>query len=370
MTIDFHTHLIPRVFADFSRRYGYGGFVHIDHDQSRVSSAGNARLMCDRDVVMEVPPAAWDLDARLRDMDAAGVQVQVLSTIPELFSYWAKADDCADLARILNNDMAEQIRRHPARFVGLGTVPLQAVELAVAELSRCVLELGFAGVIVGTHVNEWTLDAPEMIPFWEAAEELGACVFVHPNSLETRAGDERFLLPRLVGLPAEICHAVTLLLTGGLLDKFPRLRVCFAHGAGTFPYVRGQLESGLGASSASKEAAETLDPLALRQRRFWCDSVVHSPEATDFLVRTMTDRVVVFGSDYPHPLGHGGMGGTGHGKYCYKTQLGSLPFESQLRVRGENALRLLDSAPTSARREDQQLDESGQQDAGSSSRKP
>jgi predicted TIM-barrel fold metal-dependent hydrolase len=183
-----------------------------------------------------------------------------------------------------------------------------------------------------------------MIPFWEAAEELGACVFVHPNSLETRAGDDRFLLPRLVGMPAEICHAVTLLLSGGLLDKFPRLRVCFAHGAGTFPYVRGQLESGLGASSSSKEAAETLDPLALRQRRFWCDSVVHSPEATDFLVRTMTDRVVVFGSDYPHPLGHGGMGGTGHDKYGYKTQLSFLPVVSQHRVRGENALRLLDAA--------------------------
>merc|ERR1712137_551111 len=156
--------------------------------------------------------------------------------------------------------MADQVKKHPSRFIGLGTVPLQAPELAVAELQRCVKELGFAGVIIGTHVNEWSLDAPDLSVFWEAAEDLGAVVFIHPHTQELRGSDTQMLLPRLVGESAEICHSVTTLLSGRVLDNFPKLKVCFAHGAGTFPYVQEQLVHGLlqngGGSSSAAEAAQ------------------------------------------------------------------------------------------------------------------
>ncbi|CAK9021898.1 2-amino-3-carboxymuconate-6-semialdehyde decarboxylase (Picolinate carboxylase) [Durusdinium trenchii] len=304
-TIDFHTHLLPRSWPDPSRRYGYAGFFHMDHDQTHVSRNGFGRLMRDSEVYLELGPECWDLDARLADMDQAGVDVQVVSTIPEMFSYWARADDAADLARIINNDMAREVARHPDRFVGLCTVPLQAPELAVAELQRCISTLNFGGVIVGTHVNGLSLDAPELMPFWEAAEELGTCVFVHPNNLDTKGqSSDATVLPRLVGLSAEICHAAACMLSGGVMDSFPSLRVCFAHGAGTFPYVRSGIEHELAASghASLKEASENLDPRAYNGR-FFVDSIVHGREATDFLIQTLSDELVVFGSDYPYPLG-------------------------------------------------------------------
>lgn len=304
LRVDFHTHILPKSWPDPSRRYGYCGFFNIDHDQQEVEVPGNARLLRDSEPYLELGPNCWDVDARLVDMDAAGIDVQVLSTIPEMFSYWAKADDAADLARILNNDMAEQVRKHPQRFVGLGTVPLQAPELAIAELSRCMEDLKFAGVIVGTHVNDWNLDAQELIPFWEAAEELGAVIFIHPNNMETKRAKDDLLVPRIVGMPAEMCHSVTCFLTGGLLEQFPNLKVCFANGAGTFPYVRGQIEQELSCSSSDVllDAAARMACM-LEPSRFAVDSIVHSRDATEFLFKTMSSESVVFGSDYPSPLG-------------------------------------------------------------------
>ncbi|GBG27542.1 2-amino-3-carboxymuconate-6-semialdehyde decarboxylase [Hondaea fermentalgiana] len=302
--IDFHTHIVPRTWPDPSRRYGYGGFFNIDHDPAEVETAGNARLLKDSEPYLELGPNCWDVDARLVDMDAAGIDVQVLSTIPEMFSYWAKPEDTADLARILNNDMAEQIGKHPNRFVGLCTVPLQAPDLAITELTRCVKELGFAGAIVGTYVNEWNLDAQELIPFWEAAEDLGAVVFIHPNNLDTKRASDDLLVPRIVAMPAELCHSVTCFLTGGLLENFPKLKVCFANGGGTFPYVRGQIEQELSCSSSDVllDAAARMACM-LEPGRFAVDSIVHSRDATEFLFKTMSSDSVVFGSDYPAPLG-------------------------------------------------------------------
>uniref|UniRef100_A0A7S2RYQ4 2-amino-3-carboxymuconate-6-semialdehyde decarboxylase n=1 Tax=Mucochytrium quahogii TaxID=96639 RepID=A0A7S2RYQ4_9STRA len=301
--VDFHTHLIPKSWPDFSRRYGYPGFVHIDHSQEHVEADGNARLVRDSEMYFEVGPNCWDLERRIVDMDAAGIDIQVVSTIPELFSYWAKGDDAADLARILNNDMSEQIALHGNdRFIGLGTVPLQAPELAVAELQRCMCELGFAGVIIGTHINEWSLDAPELIPFWEAAEDLGACILVHPNNLETKGRDDKYLVAKVCGIGAEICHGVTCFLTAGILDKFPLLKVCFAYGGGSFPYVRGEIEHGLRNASSQEGFANAVSK-DMYFGKFYCDSIVRTPESRKFLLETMQEENVVFGSDYPAPLG-------------------------------------------------------------------
>ncbi|NIM01296.1 MAG: amidohydrolase family protein, partial [Acidobacteria bacterium] len=162
MTIDLHTHVLPENWPDLEQRYGYPGWVRLDH-----CCPGKARMMVGDRVFREIEDNCWSTEARLRDCDRLNVDVQVLSTVPVMFAYWARGEHVSDLARLLNDDIAERIQLHPTRFAGLGTVPLQDPDRAIRELERCVGELGLSGVQIGSHVNQWNLDAPELFPFFE-----------------------------------------------------------------------------------------------------------------------------------------------------------------------------------------------------------
>src|SRR5207237_1862473 len=135
-------------------------------------------------------------------------------------------------------------REHPRRFVGLGTLPMQAPELAARELSRCVRELGFAGVQIGSHVAQWNLSDPALFPVFAQAAELGAAVFVHPWDMMGQERMQKYWLPWLVGMPAETALAICSLIFGGVLERLPRLRIAFAHGGGAFPGTLGRIEHG------------------------------------------------------------------------------------------------------------------------------
>jgi aminocarboxymuconate-semialdehyde decarboxylase len=262
-----------------------------------------ARMLRDDGTLFrEIESNCWDGPERLRDCDASSVGVQVLSAIPVLFSYWAKPAQGNDFARYLNDWLAELCRSNPRRFIGLGTLPMQAPELAAAELERCMRELGMAGVQIGSHVNDWNLSDPALFPVFERASELGAAVFVHPWDMMGESKMKRYWLPWLVGMPAEVSLAICSVIFGGVLQRLPKLRIAFAHGGGAFPGTFGRIEHGF-AVRPDLVAVDNPFPPSAYLKRIYVDSLVHDPRALQLVLDTLGADRVALGSDYPFPLG-------------------------------------------------------------------
>ena len=315
--IDLHTHILPGDWPDLDAKYGYSGFVRLDHYKPCC-----ARMMIGDRVFREITDNVWDPERRLEECDRGGVSVQVLSTVPVMFSYWAKPADALDLSRRLNDHVGEVVREHPRRFAGLATIPMQDPDLAAAELERCVRELGLRGAQIGTHVDAnphsgridaLNLDNTSLQPVWSAAEEVGAAIFVHPWDMLGKERMPKYWLPWLVGMPAETCLAICSMIFGGVFERFPRLRVAFAHGGGAFPFSFGRIEHAFHVrpdlvatdndTSPGKYLARLDDRGSVVPARFYVDSLVHDADALKMLLRLFGAERVAFGSDYPFPLG-------------------------------------------------------------------
>ncbi|PPJ25574.1 amidohydrolase family protein [Nocardia nova] len=259
------------------------------------SGTGGGAIMLGDKVFRNVRSVLWDVDERIAELDAADIRTQLISPVPVMLAYWAHESVAVACARATNDSIAAAVARSGGRLAGLGTVPLPHVDSAVEELRRAVLDLGLAGVEIGTQISGADLDAPFLAPFFEAAESLGAAVFVHPTDGGggvIRRGGQPYDFG--LGMITDTAVAATALVFGGVLERFANLRVGLAHGCGTFPWAFPRL--GLGAKiwhgADQGRAAELV-------RSLWVDSLVFDPAHLSLLVRRFGRGHVMLGTDYP-----------------------------------------------------------------------
>lgn len=297
--IDIHTHILPPNIPKFKDKFGYGGFIELHHD----AKGCNAQMIRDDGKFFRnVHQNCWDPIERMKECDHAKVDLQVLSTVPIMFSYWAKPNDALLVSKYINDHIADTVRKFPKRFIGLGTVPLQDVDLAIKELERCVNELNLCGVEIGTNVNGVSLSDKRFLPFFEAAQRLNTSIFIHPWEMMGKDRMPEYWLPWLVGMPAETAFAICSLIFSGIFEKLPKLRVAFAHGGGSFPYTLGRIEHGFVSRPDLCAVDNNVNPRNY-VGKFWVDSLVHDPMALKYLINFMPASKIALGSDYPFPLG-------------------------------------------------------------------
>lgn len=297
LTIDIHTHILPENIPNWKEKFGYGGFVQLQHHKPCCANM----ILDDGKFFREIEDNCWSAEKRIKECDHHHVDVQVLSTVPVMFNYWTKPEDCLELSIFLNDHIADIVKRFPKRFVGLGTIPMQAPELAIKELERCK-KIGLAGVQIGSHVNDWNLNDPNLFPIFQACEKLEMAVFVHPWDMMGQEKMQRYWLPWLVGMPAETSLAICSMIFGGVFERLPDLRVAFAHGGGSFPSTIGRIEHGYNCRPDLVAIDNSVNPRAYLGK-FWLDSLVHDKAMLDYVVELVGANRIAMGSDYPFPLG-------------------------------------------------------------------
>jgi aminocarboxymuconate-semialdehyde decarboxylase len=324
--IDIHTHFFPESWPDLAARYGTPDWPSIKH-----TGPGKADIMLGARMFRHVTSACWDVNVRLENMDRNGVDMQIISATPVLFAYAREAKHALDCSRLFNDVALEMCQRSKERLKSFCQVPLQDIDLACAELDRCMRD-GHLGVQIGNHVGEKNLDDPGIVKFLQHCAAQGAAVFVHPWDMLARERMPNYMLPWTVGMPTETYLSLASMILSGAFDRLPpNLRICFAHGGGSFPFLLGRLENAWknheGARGVSQFApSHYLDRLCV-------DSAIFEQRTLQFLVSIMGGERVLLGSDYPYPLG--------------EIRAGTLIRESQFSVEmkkkmlGDNAVRFL-----------------------------
>jgi aminocarboxymuconate-semialdehyde decarboxylase len=295
--IDVHTHIVPEGWEDWAARFGGDRWPSlVRHDACR------ATIMTGGQFFRAVDDRSWSPERRIADMDRLGIDRQALSPPPVMFCYWADARANAAFARLQNENVAAIAGRHPTRFVGMATVPLQDPDLAVQELRHCRERLGLRAVEIGSCPGGRDFDDPALFPFFEACAALDVAVFVHPAS--PLVGQERltrYYFPLIVGNPLETALAASKLIYGAVLERLPALRVCFAHGGGAFPFTLARLDHGWKVRPEGPAAIPR--PPREYARLLYFDSLTLSAANLRFLVEQFGAERIVIGSDYPFDMG-------------------------------------------------------------------
>ena len=296
--IDVHTHIFAPNWPDFAARYGGDRWPRIE---GHVTDA-SCKLYIGTTFNRNLTPHSFDPAKRIEDMDKTGVAVQMLSPAPPTFCYWAPGQAGAEWHRMQNDAIAAIVARYPKRFVGAGGVPLQAPDLAVKEIERLRSQLGFKAIEVAGNVDGRDLDDASLAPVWDAVAANDIAVFMHPQA--PILGDPRFRvnnLTQVAGFPLETALAMTRVIFGGVLDRWPAIRWCFAHGGGAFPYILPRLDQGWATIAQAKEAIAK--PPSAYARRVWIDSLTLSPKVMHFALDVFGAERIVLGSDYPFKMG-------------------------------------------------------------------
>jgi aminocarboxymuconate-semialdehyde decarboxylase len=293
-TIDTHTHVLTQETAVLLTKAGVKVTITPD-------DAENAALDVNGVVYRPFPTGGFDIARRLRDMDAMGVDVQVLSATPQTYLYNQDASLGAVTAAIQNDQIAKLVKENPQRFMGIATLPMQSPEKAADELRRAMTRLGLLGTMFASNIMGKNLDDPGFEPVWTAAEELGAFVFIHPNNV---AGAERmksYYLNNLIGNPLDTTIGAACLYFGGVMDRHPKLTVVLAHGGGFTPYQAARWEHGWQVRPEPKKNISR-QPVNIA-KRFYYDTILHSAPVLEFMIGHVGADRVMLGSDYPYDMG-------------------------------------------------------------------
>jgi aminocarboxymuconate-semialdehyde decarboxylase len=291
--IDVHTHIVPDHLPSDSRRSEAWPSIELRDDD-------NAAVMVRGKVFRAIDSRSWNVARRLDDMGTDGIDVQVLSPMPELLSHWLPVNEADDLSRIINEQAARMIAAAPGQFRGIGMAPMQDPELAAKRLED-VRAMGLLGIEIGTHIDGIPLGDERLDPVYAAAEALGLVIFIHPlhpAGLERIGGRREFAA--ISAFPLETALATVSLLSARVLHRFPKLRILLSHGGGAAAWIVPRIDFACSAGGLLKDylpeaAGDTL-------RRFWYDTITYDSAALTYLAeRVGTDRLVV-GSDYPFAI--------------------------------------------------------------------
>ncbi len=294
LAIDLHCHLgIAAADALVQQRYPGPPPGINDFTSPKTAEVNRAQFA-------EIGCRLYGVDQRIEDMDRLGIDVQAVSPSPGQYFYFTDPDTGRAAARLVNDGIAAAVAEHPDRLVGMGSVPLQNVEMAVEEMRRCVRELDLRGIEISSNVNGVDLHDPRFRPFFAAAEELGILLFLHPLGFTHAQRMSEFYFNNLIGNPLESTLAVGHLIFGGVLDRHPGLRICVAHGGGYLPGYWGRMDHGWRARADCRE--QCLHQPSSYLRRLWFDTLVFDPDQLDSLVRTHGASRLCMGSDYPFDM--------------------------------------------------------------------
>ena len=331
--IDMHSHFFPESWPDLASRFGTPDWPSIRHQGN-----GKAMIMVGEREFRPIHSGCWDPGRRLEEMDRDGVDIQILCATPVLFAYLRPAAHALECARIFNDAALELCGRGGGRLKALCQVPLQDTEAACRELSRC-MAAGHVGVQIGNHVGDRDLDDAGMVKFLSHCAALSAPVLVHPWDMAGGARTARHMMGWTVAMPSETQLSIVSMILGGAFDRLPKtLRICFAHGGGSFAFLLGRLENAWHHRDVARGLSQ--HPPRHYLDRFSVDSAVFDERALRFLVDVMGDDRVMLGSDYPFPLGEAKVG-------SLVRESGSIDDATKTKILGENAASFFALSPRS-----------------------
>jgi aminocarboxymuconate-semialdehyde decarboxylase len=294
MIVDVHTHFFPKAFlralGSLEKKYGYS----IREDKS-----GQIALYHNGNLTTRYTPSFHDIEQKLRVVEE-GIDVQVLSAVQPGVS-WAEPELGVALCQMINDELSRIARKYPNRFIGIASVPLQSMEKALDELDRAVLKLGMRGVLVPTNVNGEDIDSPTFFPFYEKVSALGIPILIHPFSVSGGKRLKAYRLEPILDFMFENTIALTKVILGGVLKKFPNLKFCFPHLGGTFPYLMGRILKGYG---VNPEARVNIDePLEGYLRSIYLDTAYFSQASMGCALSYFGIERFVLGTDHPFLIG-------------------------------------------------------------------